>query len=854
MTDFRAEQSNFTFGQIDPRLQARTDYEGYYKGASDLTNCIVLPQGGITRRFGTQEIYSLEPFVTNPAFVEFTDLLTADGATYVLVFTNNLILIFLGNTPSAFANPISVVSTYAAEDVQSLKFTQVQDRLIIVHPYYPPAQLQRSAVAGTNITGFSGANNTLTIALAGTYSKNLVLPVQFTGGPVPTTVPQIHTNRTYFARFITATTFQIYSTADEALEANISFTTPTPYTITNAGVGAQAIFLTQWTLSNIAFIYEPTYDFGLLSYAATTFTPSAVSGAITLTASVNPTFTAAMAANGGGLFAGNGGIMRITGFTDATHVTGFTIISFNNTNAILGSLSFLGEPAWSATRFYPQTASFVQNRLVFGGSPSIPNGVWLSTPNEVFNFDDSELLPDNAISWYPSSNQGGNTVALTAASSLIVHTTTGTFSSPVFTEQPLTPTNFVLTENTKDGVTGIQPVFIDNQVLYIDSTGQNVKNLIWEFAQSKYVLNNSSVPSSNLIKSPVDMAAFVDPTVAEGYFIIVVNGDGTLALLQTLKAENIRAWTPQVTHSSFNDGFTFTQDNFIRVTSKGDWCWFIVQRFHYIVNTTTAITGFVGANNTFTAAGHNIPLATPSLIQFTLGGGGVIPVTNPQINLTQYFWAIATDANHFQVYANYEDAVNLQNVFVITNAGINANVVYWSQSYTLNLETVNFNIFVDHAVILPNLAAASIGAFSTMNGNYLSIIEDGYVYPDAQVFNNVLTLPVVGTQVVVGLPFTSNFSPLPYANLPNGIGIYQPKHIKSFYCYYYQSLGFTIQGFDVPVPSNQQVLPGNIQPPVTAVYYMGLMEDWDPFSYTINITQSKPLPMTILGIGYILEV
>ena len=95
---------------------------------------------------------------------------------------------------------------------------------------------------------------------------------------------------------------------------------------------------------------------------------------------------------------------------------------------------------------------------------------------------------------------------------------------------------------------------------------------------------------------------------------------------------------------------------------------------------------------------------------------------------------------------------------------------------------------------------------------------------------------------------------MPYANIQNGISLYKPKHIKGFYINYYQSLGFQIQGFDVPVPANQMVLPGNIQPPATGIYEYGMMEDWHPFSYVISITQSAPLPMTILGIGYILEV
>ena len=84
-------------------------------------------------------------------------------------------------------------------------------------------------------------------------------------------------------------------------------------------------------------------------------------GTITITASA-AIFTPAMV---GGLFTGNGGIVRIGAFTDATHVTGFTTEDFSSTDPILGSLAFLGEPAWSDARGLPALASSYQSRSVF---------------------------------------------------------------------------------------------------------------------------------------------------------------------------------------------------------------------------------------------------------------------------------------------------------------------------------------------------------------------------------------------------------------------------------------------------------------------------------------------------------
>ena len=46
--------SSFTAGEISPRLEGRVDIEKYRDGLSELTNMVVMPHGGVTRRPGTE--------------------------------------------------------------------------------------------------------------------------------------------------------------------------------------------------------------------------------------------------------------------------------------------------------------------------------------------------------------------------------------------------------------------------------------------------------------------------------------------------------------------------------------------------------------------------------------------------------------------------------------------------------------------------------------------------------------------------------------------------------------------------------------------------------------------------------
>ena len=49
-------QNNFTTGVISPQVQARVDLAKYEGACKKIKNAIVMPQGGVTKRFGTRYV------------------------------------------------------------------------------------------------------------------------------------------------------------------------------------------------------------------------------------------------------------------------------------------------------------------------------------------------------------------------------------------------------------------------------------------------------------------------------------------------------------------------------------------------------------------------------------------------------------------------------------------------------------------------------------------------------------------------------------------------------------------------------------------------------------------------------
>jgi len=316
-----------------------------------------------------------------------------------------------------------------------------------------------------------------------------------------------------------------------------------------------------WTFEAALFKFYPTEDFDG-GYDAINFTPSDKTGDITLTASAD-IFTDEVV---GGLFIGNSGTLRIDAYTSATEVSGYTIIDFDSTSAIRGVLSYLAYPVFSNTKGWPQTIGFYQNRLTFGGTPALPSGVWMSVINDYFNFDTGEGLDDQSISAFIRSRRAAVIKDILGTNSLLIFTTSGVFSAANNFGEAITPGNFSLTQQASSAVAEVNPVQMDNQVFYLDKGKQIVRSLDYDISRQSYEATNISVVT-DVVNNPVDMCTYENPSIDDGSFVILVNGDGTLAVYTTLQEQNVQGWSR---HNTTGD--------FLQCADTSDNVWFIVKR------------------------------------------------------------------------------------------------------------------------------------------------------------------------------------------------------------------------------------------------------------------------------------
>jgi hypothetical protein len=137
-------QSNFKFGEVSPLLYAHANSELYKSAARRLRNCLVMPQTGVTRRFGTIFALNLTTIESNYLLYKPFFFDHSDGSKYVLLFTPLAITIIRNNAIVA-----TVVSTYTSTDIPLLSIAQSNNFVFIAVAGKSPAILSRVAAHAT---------------------------------------------------------------------------------------------------------------------------------------------------------------------------------------------------------------------------------------------------------------------------------------------------------------------------------------------------------------------------------------------------------------------------------------------------------------------------------------------------------------------------------------------------------------------------------------------------------------------------------------------------------------------------------------------------------------------------------
>ena len=235
------------------------------------------------------------------------------------------------------------------------------------------------------------------------------------------------------------------------------------------------------------------------------------------------------------------GIVRVTAYTDPNTVTAIVL---DPLGAVTATDNW-SEGAWSDRRGYPSAVAFFQGRLYWAGKDKI----WASVVDDFYNFNrdyvgDAAPLnrsigtgPVDYINWLMPLR-----VLMLGAQAAEYSCRSNGF------EEPITPTNFNLREESTIGSDAIECVKIDNSVIYMDRTGSHVMQT--DSNQDGLTTNELSILTPEICLPNIKRIAVQRRPDTR---VHLLRCDGTVVIMVYDKAEQVNAFVTFETEGLVED-------------------------------------------------------------------------------------------------------------------------------------------------------------------------------------------------------------------------------------------------------------------------------------------------------------
>jgi len=202
------------------------------------------------------------------------------------------------------------------------------------------------------------------------------------------------------------------------------------------------------------------------------------------------------------------------------------------------------EDVWSATRGWPQTATFHEARLWLGGTTFRPSTLWGSKVNQFFDFNKGKARDDEGIDVTLDTDQVNAIVGLFSNRTLQIFTSGAEFSVQA---SPITPSNISIAPQTSFGSKKVRPVTVDGLTLFVQRTGKAVRNFFFVDEAQSFNSSSISVLASHLINDPIEVAVSRGTTSVDANYAYIVNTDGSMTVYNTLASEDVQGFTEWIT-------------------------------------------------------------------------------------------------------------------------------------------------------------------------------------------------------------------------------------------------------------------------------------------------------------------
>ena len=255
---------------------------------------------------------------------------------------------------------------------------------------------------------------------------------------------------------------------------------------------------------------------------------------------------------------------RITEYVSPTVVYAYTNSQYNLPS---DPVTDWYESAFSNRRGWPCSVTYHQDRLIFGGTPSWPSGIWASRVGQYNNFNVGTGLDDESIFVTLLSQQRQQICTLVSSDNLQILTNSGEWA---ISSKPLTPSSIEIKQHTSVGSVAtryLPPQKIEGATVFISATEQDIRELTLDALGENYNARDLCTQAKHLMNTPTDIS-YNENTRQ----LFVVMTDGNMAVLNQNSALGISAWARYKTDGTFKSVATIAGKTYV-VVARGDTCY-----------------------------------------------------------------------------------------------------------------------------------------------------------------------------------------------------------------------------------------------------------------------------------------
>jgi len=557
---FTLLKNNFTGGEWSPRLEGRSDLQGYGSACRKMENMRPMVHGGAVMRGGLEFVAECYNQSKPVRLIPFT---FSTNTRYVLELGHTYVRGRRGHDASV---AFLLTTPYKDDEVFELQFRQVNDVMYLVHPQYAPRKLSRFSDTNWQLTevmwDYPPLRDENTDEGVQLKFENGTLSAQggnvFESGHVGGYFELRHLKQSDGVEVVLFPmnhgddwwpgAGQVRYSPVLAVRGDWEFTTTefwwgTIYLERSRDGGATWEVMRQWSGSadrNISASGKiDDEDAEQLMRIRYLNKGNPFTGAIRHKNQDPPDGWTDATARLETKDIYVKGLVRVTGVSNGT--TAQAVVVGKHSPASTDWTDRWSEGAWSAHRGFPRTVAFFEQRMLYAGNRSQPQRVWGSRGSDFENFRYGDE-DDAGVAFDIASTEGNPILWMEGLQRILIGTSGGEFtmSGAAGGEAPLTPSSVLVRRVSSYGSKVQVPIAANEGLIFVQRQGKKLREWVFSLQREGEGAPDLCVQAEHFFGSrAISDLAFVrwpDPSIA------VALGD-CLGWLTYDKESGIQAWS-----------------------------------------------------------------------------------------------------------------------------------------------------------------------------------------------------------------------------------------------------------------------------------------------------------------------